>query len=820
MIITTGKAAQLTGGKLYGHGDLIISELVTDSRQTVVNNGAAFFAIKGRNHDGHSFTEQLYQRGVRIFFIEDIPADLSHFEGSAIIVVQNTIKALQQLAAEKRRHFSGIVIAITGSTGKTVVKEWLADMTGSVMPVVRSPKSYNSQIGVPLSVWKLENKFEVGIIEAGISKAGEMEKLARIIKPDIGVITNIGDAHNENFSSLREKAAEKLKLFREASVIVYCHDQEIIRELIINDQNFTSKKLVDWSFNNRNSVVFVEKVKEPAGITGVKISYAGTVFDASIPFSDKASIENAVTAAAAGLATGIKPEIVRNGISKLVSVAMRMEIKAGINGCILIEDYYNSDPGSLKMALEYLKSQNNPRTVLILSDFMQTGRDEKSLYGEVADLINSVKIDRFIGIGTGLSGNRNLFPPGSRFFESTRAFCSEIDTSDFSEETILLKGARSFEFEKISNLLSYKIHQTILEINLDAISHNINEIRKRLNPGTKIMAMVKAFAYGAGPSEIASLMTFHRIDYLAVACADEGVQLREAGVSLPVVVMNPEPDAFDLMIKYNLEPEIYSLNLLRKFSGAAIRHGLADYPVHIKVDTGMHRLGFILSEVDEMIKELTACRCLKIASVFSHLAASEDPASDHFTHQQVSLLIEVAGKIRESLGNGFLIHILNTAGIIRFPEYQFDMVRPGIGIYGIASVPGINLKQAGRFRTRIMQVKTVPPGEPVGYGCADVSDRQRRIAVMPVGYADGLDRKLSNGKGRFFINDRYAPVVGQICMDICMADITGIDANEGDEVEIFGEHISVEEIARLTNTIPYEILTSIPTRVKRIFFRE
>lgn len=820
MTITTGKAAEITGGKLYGPAGMTITDLLTDSRHPQTGEGSAFFAINGKNHDGHRFIEQMYRRGVRIFFAEKLPYGHDNFHDSAFIINSNTIDALQAVAAEKRKQFTGQVFAVTGSAGKTVVKEWLADILGSVIPVVRSPKSYNSQVGVPLSVWKMENNFKAAIIEAGISQPGEMEKLRRIIDPDIGIITNIGDAHSENFSGFHEKSAEKLKLFTGSRVIVYCRDQEVIRHAILSDPLLKSKKLFDWSFSDGNASVFVKRIKETESATEIVLTFHGGSFTASVPFRDRASVDNAVTAAVACLAAGVSPADVSKAISGLASVAMRMEIKAGVNGSLLIEDYYNSDPGSLRMALEYLKSYDNRRSVLILSDFLQTGRDEKDLYREVAGLVRLLNIDRFIGIGAGLSRNREFFPNDSAFYESTHAFCRDADSHNFSGEVILLKGAREYEFERISSLLSQKIHQTVLRINLDVISHNINEIRKHISSGTKIMAMVKAFAYGAGPSGIASLMEFQRIDYLAVACADEGVELREAGSSLPVMVMNPEPDAFDMMIRYNLEPEIYSINLLRRFAVAAERHGLADYPVHIKIDTGMHRLGFMPDETRTLACEISASGTLKIASVFSHLAASEDPAYDSFTRKQAAILTEMADRIRQSAGYNFYVHLLNTAGIIRFPEYQFDMVRPGIGIYGIAGVGGINLRQAGRFVTRISQVKNVPPGEPVGYGCADISEKERRVAILPAGYADGLNRRMGNGRGRLFIKNSYVPLVGNICMDMCMADITGTDAGEGDEAEIFGENISVEEVAEITGTIPYEILTSLPPRVKRVFIRE
>jgi alanine racemase len=673
---------------------------------------------------------------------------------------------------------------------------------------------------VPLSVWKLDDAYDTGIFEAGISLPGEMEKLQKIIDPDIGIISNIGDAHQENFPDIRTKASEKLKLFTNSSTIVYCSDYKIIHDLLIKDTGKRQKRMIDWSFENRNSRIFVKSSVKTDGSTRLQLNYNKESIGFEIPFNDKASIENAVTVAVVCLILDIDRDVLSKGLAGLVSVAMRMEMKEGINNCLLIEDYYNSDPGSLKMALEYLKSQNNRRSVLILSDFVQSGRDEKDLYGEVARLLQVMKIDRFIGIGEVLLRNSGMFPEGYRFYYSTDEFIHNLQTGDFQNEIILLKGARKFEFEKVCQLLELKVHQTVLEINMDAVSHNLNEFRKLIKPDTMIMAMVKAFAYGSGASEIAGLLEYHRVDYLAVAYADEGVELRNAGVSVPIMVMNPETSAFSSIIKYNLEPEIYSLSLLRKFTGAAARHGLFQYPVHIKIDSGMHRLGFLPGEIDELIREFKSSERLRIISVFSHLSSSDDPALDSFTHKQVKVFLESANKIRQAAGYSFVLHILNSHGIVRFPEYQFDMVRPGIGIYGINNFEGLDLKPAGRFKTRISQVKSVPCGEPVGYGCADVSDKNRVIAIVPVGYADGLDRKLGNRNGNLFIKNNLVPIVGNVCMDMCMADVTGLGVEEGEEVEIFGEHISVEELAEKCGTIPYEILTSIPTRVKRVFYRE
>ncbi len=820
MKISTSEIAAILNGRLKGPSDLLVTEIVIDSRQLSYSEGLAFFAITGKNHDGHNFIDILFQKGIRIFVVEKLPGKMEKYTDASFIVVRNTVEALQRIAAYIRKAFKSPVIAVTGSAGKTVVKEWLADVLGISTSVIRSPKSYNSQIGVPLSVLKLDEKYKLGVFEAGISMPGEMDRLREIINPDIGVITNIGDAHRENFNDDKTKAAEKLKLFKDCSLIIYCSDHKLIHSLIMDDRNLRTKKLVDWSAENKSASVFVEKRSSEDGHTSLRIRHKRKAYDIIIPFVDRASVDNAILVATVCLALGTDSKILIKGISSLVSVAMRMEMKNGINNCQLIEDYYNSDPGSLGMALEYLISQRGRSTTLILSDFVQSGRAEQELYQEVSGLIEKTGIDKFIGIGNALVRNRALFVNGAGFYQSTEDFIRDFNSSGFRNEIILLKGARIFEFEKIGKLLEQQIHQTVLEINLDALSHNLNEFRRYLNPDTRIMAMVKAFAYGAGSAEIASFLEYHRVSYLAVAYADEGAELRNAGVTLPVMVMNPDPSAAELMIRYSLEPEIYSFLSLEKFTTVASRHGLINYPVHIKIDTGMHRLGFMPEEVASMAEIIAGAECIRVISVFSHLAASEDPSLDHFSHRQVELFLKTSDEIAKIIGYPFLRHILNSSGIARFPQFQFDMVRPGIGMYGVGNFPGLNLKTTGRFRTTISQVKKISKGEPVGYGCADVSENDRIIAILPVGYADGLNRKLGNRKGSLFIKGTKVPVIGNVCMDMCMADITGLNINEGDEAEIFGENISIEEIAAECQTIPYEILTSIPGRVKRVFFRD
>jgi Alr-MurF fusion protein len=818
--ISSSDIAEIIHGELFGPSGLLVTDIVTDSRQLSFTEELLFIAIRGKNHDGHLYLDNLYKSGIRTFVVEKLPELPDRYEDAAYIKVMNSIEALQLLASFKRKLFKSRVIAITGSAGKTIVKEWLSDILGIETSVVRSPKSYNSQIGVPLSVWKLDEKYKLGIFEAGISMQGEMEKLQKIINPDIGIITNIGDAHRENFYDNKTKAEEKLKLFVNASLIVYCSDHMLIQQLIENNKNFKSKKLIDWSFVNPGAKLFVEKSSLPGGITGIEISYNGITNSFKIPFIDRASVENAVTVAAVCLVLGTSADVIGRGLEALVSVAMRMEMKSGINNCQLIEDYYNSDPGSLGMAIEYLKMQNSRKSTLILSDFVQNGRDEEELYGEVAGLLEKTGIDKFIGIGNALVRNRLLFNTAAKFYYSTDEFVHCLNGGDFRNEIILLKGARVYEFEKIANLLEQQIHQTVLEINLDAISHNLNEFRRHLNPGTRIMAMVKAFAYGSGPAEIAALMEFHRVSYLAVAYADEGVELRIAGVTLPVMVMNPDPSALELLIKYNLEPEIYSFSSFEKFTEVAAKHGLINYPVHIKIDTGMHRLGFMPEDISVLARLIKSEESIKVVSVFSHLAASEVPELDHFSHQQVDVFLQTVSKIQIATEYPFLRHILNSSGVARFPQYQFEMVRLGIGMYGVGHFEGLKLKTAGRFKTRISQIKKIRASEPVGYDCVDVSDKERTIAILPVGYADGMNRKLGNRNGNFFIKGARVPVIGNICMDMCMADITGLNTKIDDEAEIFGDNIKIEELAMQCQTIPYEILTSIPGRVKRVFFRE
>jgi alanine racemase len=808
----------VTGGRLYGDPGLTVTGILTDSRSSGAGHDVVFIALRGPNHDGHSFINQLYGRGVRLFLVDTVSSGYGEMAGASFIETGDTLDALQKLAAWRRNAFHGRVIAVTGSAGKTVVKEWLAETLGTGKRVIRSPKSYNSQVGVSLSLMNIDDRYDVAVIEAGISRPGEMERLARITRPDTLIITNIGDAHGENFTGREAIAAEKLRLAAGTSLLIYNADDEIIRNEV--KRNYSSVPSYTWSIAGTHATLRVEVQNRPGEGQMLRCTTDKGSFDVLIPFADRASAENAVSVIACSLAEGTDPLAIAGAVSVLPPVAMRMEVKKGINGCTLIEDYYNSDPGSLVMALDFLHNHARGTTTLILSDFRQIRGDEKQLYESVADAVKLAGIDRFIGIGEALSGQKESFRPGSQFYGSTTEFVDTFRSYAFHDETILIKGARVFGFERISNLLVQQLHQTRLEISMNAVVHNLNEFRRILRPGTGIMAMVKAFAYGAGSAEIASLLEYNQVSYFAVAYADEGVALREAGITTPVMVMNPDESVTDLVIRHNLEPEIYSMESYRAFVRSAKKHGLVNYPVHIKIDTGMHRLGFSSGEAELLGKMIAGDQYARVVSVLSHLAASEDPAHDDFTHLQASRLITAAARLKETLGYGFRLHLLNSAGICRFPEYQFDMVRIGIGLYGIGNYHGVDLKHTGRFVTTVSQVRVVPAGDTVSYGCNGSSDHDREIAVVPVGYADGLRRVLGNGRGVLFIKQRRVPIVGSVCMDMCMADVTGLGVKAGDEAEVFGNNITIEEMASLCDTIPYEALTSIPSRVRRVWVNE
>jgi alanine racemase len=820
MNYTLSDIAKHTAGTIRGKKNPVISRLLIDSRISPVPPGALFFALKGLLHDGHNYVEDLYRRGIRAFVVSDMRIEFCDLPEAGFVVVKDTLLALQELARHHREKFLCPVIAITGSNGKTIVKEWLNFCLSDELIITRSPKSYNSQVGVPLSVWLMDNKTQLGIFEAGISFPGEMQHLQRIIQPTTGIFTNTGEAHQENFSSREQKIDEKLRLFYDCSVLIYCSDHELIRRRISETPELTGTRMFTWSACGPADVTITHIIKEN-GNTSFRATCMDKSMDLAIPFTDPALFENAIHCLSLMLLMDTDHEIIRARLKELPPVAMRLEQKSAVHHCTLINDSYNSDINSLAIALDLLNRQaQHERKSVILSDILQSGKQQKELYSVVAGMMNEKKISRMIGIGPALKKNADLFTIPAVFYESTEEFIGNYSENDFNDEAILLKGSRSFEFERIAALLEQKKHTTRMEVNLGNLVHNLNYFRGLLKPGTRTMVMVKALSYGSGRHEIAGVLQFQRVDYLGVAFADEGISLRQAGISLPVIVMNPEPESFDTMIEYKLEPEIYSFRILDLFYRAVTLNQEIEYPVHIKIDSGMHRLGFSESEIPRLSHELGRLRNLRVSSIFSHLAGSDEEQHDEFTRSQISLFSRASGRLTDALGYPVIRHILNSSGIERFPEAQFDMVRLGIGLYGISSEAPEKLRNVSTLKSTVLQVKDVYPGDTVGYGRHGKIEKPSTIAIVPVGYADGINRRLGNGTGKFIIHGARVPVIGNVCMDMTILDVTGTNIHEGDEVIIFGDENPVTDMAAELKTIPYEILTGISERVKRVYLYE
>jgi len=873
---SVGKIAEIISGEILQGGDpgIEIRDLLIDSRRLIRPEGTMFVAIVTSRNDGHQYIGELFEKGVRVFLVSGDQAYFSDGENTTsekrkaksehhtFILVKDTLAALQRLAAWNRRQFDIPVIGITGSNGKTIVKEWLFQLLSPDFNIIRSPKSYNSQIGVPLSVWKMEKENQLAIFEAGISQQGEMEKLEEIIRPDYGIITNIGHAHDVYFASAIQKTDEKLRLFKHSGLVVYCSDHELIDRCVkLCDPNRTYTPF-SWSRSKPADLVIKEVKKSPGkdlqeGVkeiftTVTAVTKAGEELSFSIPFTDEASIENAIHCFALIVAMQNGSEKRKGGIerddagiketasrfSSLAPIAMRLELKDAINRCCIINDSYNNDINSLSIALDFLIQQNqHKKKSVILSDILQSGRDKNELYNEIAAMLESKGIGKLVGIGRDINKYSDKFRMQKNFFYTTDDFLMHYPVSSFHDEAILLKGARIFEFERISNALQQKAHETVLEINLDAMVHNLNYYRSLLKPGVKVMAMVKAFSYGSGSFEIANLLQFHHADYLAVAYADEGVELRKSGIHLPIMVMSPEEQSLDTLLKYNLEPEIYNIHILSLLEEAVKRNqtsGQEAIRVHIKLDTGMHRLGFQEDEVEELIELLkpnSEKRKVKsekrnigiqVVSIFSHLAASEDPAEDEFSREQIRRFEAMSSRIISAIGYPVLRHILNSAGISRFPDARFDMVRLGIGLYGVGANESEQqkMRNVSSLRTTVIQLKKIKKGETIGYNRKGRAKKDSIIAVIPIGYADGLDRRLGNGKGKVYIGGKVVPVIGNVCMDLCMADVTGLNTREGDEAVIFDDSHPVTEMARASDTIPYEVMTGISRRVKRVYYHE
>ncbi|GGD83127.1 bifunctional UDP-N-acetylmuramoyl-tripeptide:D-alanyl-D-alanine ligase/alanine racemase [Emticicia aquatilis] len=815
--------------------------LLTDSRFVSQPEHSIFFAIKGERHDGHAFIKDLYEKGVREFVVEKkalndaLKTQLENLSDAKFFVVENAIRALQHLAANHRQAFDIPVVGVTGSNGKTIVKEWLSVLLAKDYNLVKSPRSYNSQIGVPLSVWEINEHHNFGIFEAGISKSGEMEFLEPVIRPTIGVFTNLGSAHDEGFRSRKQKATEKLRLFQRSKTLIYCKDYEDIDDeirILLKAVNPTIE-LIGWS-RKAGSKIFVNATKQNTYCT-LQILWNSQIYDFKIPFADDASIENATHCIFLMLHQGINTAEIQSRLDMLKPIAMRLELKQGINDCYLIDDTYNNDYAGLSVALDFMTQQHTKRDkVLIISDVLQSGLEESDLYESIAELIKGKQIDKVIGIGEVISRNQKSFytsAAGDRkapvapivFYQSTEEFLEKYPINQLQSSLILVKGARKFEFEKIINRLTLKVHGTVFEVNLDALTNNLNFYRNKIGSDTKIMVMVKAFAYGSGSAEVASLLEYHRVDYLGVAYTDEGVVLRQNGIKLPIMVLNPQPESFAKLIEYNLEPEIYSFKVFEQFLTFIESFEHHTFKIHLKLDTGMHRLGFEAQDIEQLVALLKQNPKIKIASIFSHLVGADESEHNAFSKTQIERFEQMSKQIIDALdGQKPLRHICNSAGIIRFPEAKFDMVRLGIGLYGV-EVTGTEQKElqtVGTLKTVISQIKYLKAGETVGYSRKGVLEKDSKIATIAIGYADGFDRGFSKGVGKVLVNGVACPVVGNVCMDMTMVDVSEADCQEGDEVIIFGKDLSIKDLAASIGTISYEILTGVSERVKRVFYKE
>jgi len=820
MVYTAQHISNIIHADLFGKSSNSFEHLLIDSRQLTEPSLSVFIALTSERNDAHQYIFELCQKGVKVFIVHHIPDNCIGLENEVcFLIVKDTLVALQQLATYHRKQFNLPVIAVTGSNGKTVVKEWLYQLLNKDYTIVRSPKSYNSQVGVPLSVWQINKKHTLGIFEAGISEVGEMNVLREIIQPTIGVFTTLGTAHDEGFENNTVKFNEKLKLFSQCeSVIINALSLNQEHTELLNKKIFLISKSTEATLQIRD----ITSTATHSIIDGI---YKSKKISITIPFTDAASVDNAITCWA--ILLQLSHLEIEKSMLQLQSVAMRLELKLGNNNCVLINDFYNSDINALEIALHHQKHQHRGgQKIVILSDIEQSGKLSWELYHHVAKLIAQFQIDVMIGIGKEISSQKQLFATKAYFFENTHAFITESKNNlelHFHNAIILLKGARSFGFESISKSLQQKSHDTVLEINLNRLIHNLNFYRSQMSNDVKIMCMVKATGYGSGSAEIAFTLQHHHADYLAVAYTDEGVELRKSGIHLPIMVMSPEESSYDDMIEYRLEPELYSFKVFDDFLQALQHNAITEpYPIHIKIDTGMKRLGFEKHQITELCDVLKNTPLLKVKSIFSHLVASDDKNFDDFTNMQLMLFETSATQIENTIGYKTIKHICNSGAITRFQKAHYNMVRLGIGLYGVGfnDLEKHHLENISSLKTLISQIKIVDPGETVGYNRKGVASTKRTIATIPIGYADGFGRILGNGNFSVFINQQPCKTIGNICMDMCMVDITNVKCQEGDEVIIFETNAQLMDLSKAMQTIPYEVLTGISSRVKRVYVQE
>jgi alanine racemase len=829
MPYTIKKIEDWINANRIGDDEATINWLLTDSRSLAFPEETLFFALSSKRTTGAHYIPDLYSRGVRNFVIDKATLKNKEKEGdlyllyphSNFLVVTDVLKALQKLAENHRSQFDIPVIGITGSNGKTIVKEWLHQLLSPDRNVVRSPRSYNSQIGVPLSVWQMNKDNQLAIFEAGISEVGEMRHLQKMIQPTIGILTCLGGAHQENFFSMQEKCMEKLSLFKNCEVIIYNADDELISNCV--SKSLISAREIAWSKIDKERPLFINSIKKDKNHTEICYTYLGMANSYRIPFVDEASIENSLNCLGACLYLMMPPEKISARMAHLEPIAMRLEVKEGKNNCVIINDSYNSDLVSLDIALDFLYRRSQDKMLsrtLILSDILESGQSTTNLYRRVSQMVHNRGINKIIGIGNDITSSAARFHIEKFFFPNTTAFLQSAIFKTLKNEIILIKGSRSFGFERITEELELKVHETILEINLNALVNNLNFFRSKLNTKTKTICMVKASAYGAGSKQIAKTLQEHRVDYLAVAVADEGSELRKAGITASILIMNPELTTFKTMFNYKLEPEIYNFHILESLIREAEKEGVTHFPIHVKIDTGMHRLGFKPEDIPLLVKRLKEQTSVIPRSIFSHFAGSDSSEFDDYTRLQIALFDKASTEFQKAFPHKVLRHIANSAAILRFPEAQFDMVRLGIGLYGINPTDNSILQNVSTLKTTILQINNLSEGETVGYNRNGKLTRNSRIASLPIGYADGLNRKLGNGNFYCMVNGQKAPYIGNICMDVCMIDVTDIECREGDNAIIFGDALPITCIAKKLETISYEILTAVSARVKRIYFQD
>lgn len=820
---TIEKITTLIGARRVGESEAQIGWLLTDSRSLCFPEATLFFALSSARNDGHRYVGDLYRRGVRNFVVSHLPQSINDYPDANFLVVMSPLEALQRLAERHRDEFDIPVVGLTGSNGKTMVKEWLYQLLSPSMVVTRSPRSYNSQIGVPLSVWLLDTQSEVALFEAGISQPGEMAALRDIIQPTIGVFTSLGDAHQENFRSLEEKCMEKLQLMLHAATVVYDTDDQVVGRCL-RKSGYAGEKL-GWSLTDPRAAFFVERQESDANGVTVTYRFRDAAGSYHLPFIDEASVKCSYACAVVALHLGIDPEQLDERMRLLEPVAMRLEVKEGQRGCTLINDSYNSDVNALDIALDFMARRPDSkgrRHTLILSDICQSGDNPEALYHKVSELAVKRGVDKLIGVGQTISSQAAAIEVKEKYFfnDVTQLIGSKVFAS-LHDEVILIKGARPFGFDQLTELLEQKVHETILEVNLGAVVENLNYYRSFLKPTTKMVCMVKADAYGAGAVEVAKTLQDHRVDYLAVAVADEGVTLRKAGITSNIIIMNPEMTAFKTMFDYDLEPEVYNFRLLEALVKAAEKQGITGWPIHVKLDTGMHRLGFDPEkDIDSLVHRLKHQTALIPRSVFSHFVGADSDDFDEFSAKQFECFERGSKALQAAFDHKILRHIDNSAGILHFPERQLDMCRLGIGLYGIDSRDNHILHTVSTLKTTILQLREVKKEDTVGYSRKGTLQRDSRIAAIPIGYADGLNRHLGNGHCYCLVNGQKAPYVGNICMDVAMIDVTDIPCQEGDMVEIFGEQLPVTVLSDALDTIPYEVLTGLSSRVKKIYYQD